>query len=165
MLPLSDWPDILARSPRLVFWWAEAHCQRNRECDIGRRKKDTRHRIDTPHKRKMSEIIWEFAGDFIKMGHTPEERESLPNAACSAWSIACNPSQLRKKNLDHYMREYRRFNPGADEEELAGVWSNMEKLIQKKLVMFPNDLRQIVGARIFKSGDKDRIEIMSARVA
>ena len=40
----------------------------------------------------------------------------------------------------------------------------MEKLIQKKLEMFPNDLRQIVGARIFKSGDKDRIEIMSARV-
>ena len=52
----------------------------------------------------------------------------------------------------------------ADEEELAGVRRNMEKLIQQKLEMFPNDLRQIVGARIFKSGDKDRIEIMSARV-
>ena len=62
------------------------------------------------------------------------------------------------------MREYRRFNPGADEEELAGVRSNVEKLIQKKLEMFPNDLCQIVGARIFKSGDKDRIEVMSARV-
>ena len=41
----------------------------------------------------------------------------------------------------------------------------MEKLIQKKLEMFPTDLRQIVGARIFKSGDKDRIEIVSARDA
>jgi len=30
--------------------------------------------------------------------------------------------------------------------------------------MFPNDLRQIVGAKIFKSAGKDRIEIMSARV-
>jgi hypothetical protein len=131
---------------------------------MGRRKKDRRRRIDTPHKRKMSEIIWEFAGDFIGMGDTPEEKHSLLNAACSAWSIACNSPELRKKNLDHYMREYRRFNPGADEEELAGVRENMEKLIQKKLEMFPNDLRQIVGARIFKSGDKDRIEIMSARV-
>jgi len=27
-----------------------------------------------------------------------------------------------------------------------------------------NDLRQIVGAKIFKAGGKDRIEIMSARV-
>jgi hypothetical protein len=131
---------------------------------MGRRKKDKRRRVDTPHKRKMSEIIWDFAGDFIRMGDTPEEKESLLNAACSSWSIACNLPEFRKKNLDHYMREYRRLNPSADEEELAGVRSNMEKLIQKKLEMFPNDLRQIVGARILKSDDKDRIEIMSARV-
>ena len=109
-------------------------------------------------------MIWEFAGDFIGMGNTPEQKESLLNAACSAWSIACNLPEFRKKNLDHYMREYQRFNPGADEEELAGVREDMEKLIQKKLEMFPNDLRQIVGARIFKSGDKDRIEVMSARI-
>jgi hypothetical protein len=131
---------------------------------MGRRKKDKRRRIDAPHKRKMSEIIWEYAGDFIRMGDTPEQKESLLNAACSAWSIACNLPEFRKKNLDHYMREYRRFNPGADEQELMGVRESMEKLIQKKLEMFPNDLCQIVGARIFKSGDKDRIEIMSARV-
>ena len=98
------------------------------------------------------------------MGSTPEEKHSLLNAACSAWSIACNSPELRRKNLDHYMREYRRFNPGADEEELAGVRENTEKLIQRKLEMFPTDLRQIVGARIYPSGGKDRIEIMSARV-
>ena len=129
-----------------------------------RKRKKERHRIDSPQKRKLSEIIWEFAGDFIRMGDTPEEKHSLLNAACSAWSIACNSPELRKKNLDHYMREYRRFNPGADEEELAGVRENMEKLIQRKLEMFPTDLRQIVGARIYPSGGKDRIEIMSARV-
>ena len=129
-----------------------------------RKKKGKRRRIDAPQNRKISEIIWEFGGDFIRMGDTPEEKHSLLNAACSAWSIACNSPELRKKNLDHYMREYRRFNPGADEEELAGVRSNMEKLIQKKLEMFPTDLRQIVGARIFKSGDKDRIEIVSAKI-
>jgi len=131
---------------------------------MGRKKKDKRRRIDTPQKRKMSEIIWEFAGDFIRMGDTPEQKQSLLNAACSAWSIACDSPEVRKKNLDHYMREYLRFNPSADEEELAGVRSNMEELIQRKLEMSPNDLRKIVGARIFPSGGKDRIEIMSARV-
>jgi len=129
-----------------------------------RKRKKERHRIDASQKRKMSEVIWDFAGDFIGMGDTPEEKHSLLNAACSAWSIACNPPEIRKEHLDHYMREYRRFNPGADEEELAGVRSNMEKLIQKKLEIFPTDLRQIVGARIIKSGSKDRIEIMSARI-
>ena len=131
---------------------------------MGRRNKGRRRRIDTTHKRKMSEILWEFAGDFIGMGDTPEQKQSLLNAACSAWSIACNLPEFRQNYLDHYMREYRRFNPGADDEELAGVRSNMEKLIQKKLEMFPNDLRQVIGARIFKSGEKDRIEIMSARM-
>ena len=131
---------------------------------MGRRKKGTRPRIDTPPRRKISEIIWEFAGDVIRAGDSPEERQSILNAACSAWSIACNPQEMRKLHLDHYLREYRRFNLSADEEQLAFVRSNMEKLIERKLEKYPTDLRQIVGARIFTSGDKDRIEIMSARV-
>ena len=131
---------------------------------MARKKKDSRCRIDIPQARKMSEVISEFAVDLIRMGDSPGEKQSLLNAACSAWSIACNLPELRKKNLDHYMREYQRFNPVADEEELAGVRSNMEKLIRKKLEMFPTDLRQIVGATIYPSGGKDRIEIVSARV-
>ena len=131
---------------------------------MGRKKNNRRRRIDAPHKRKMSELIWEFAGDFIRMGKTPEQKQSLLNAACSAWSIACNPPEARKKNLDHYMREYRRFNPHADDQELAGLRADMEMLIQQKLEMFPNDLRQIVGASIFNADGKDRVEIVSARV-
>ena len=81
----------------------------------------------------------------------------------SAWNMACNPAALGKA-LDQYMREYRRFNANADRAELAGVQSNMEKLIQKKLEMFPGDLRQIVGAQLVRVGDKDRIEAASATV-
>ena len=79
-------------------------------------------------KRKISEMIWEFAGDFIRMVKTVEDRQSLLNAACSAWNMACNPAALVKA-LDQYMREYQRFNPNADRAELAGVRGNMEKLI------------------------------------
>ena len=92
------------------------------------------------------------------MGDTLEQRQSYLNAACSAWSIACNPPEFRKKNLDHYMREYQKFNPGADQEHLAGVRGNMEKLIEVKLRMFPHDLRQVIGARIINVGGQDRIE-------
>ncbi len=38
----------------------------------------------------------------------------------------------------------------------------MEKLIEAKLKIFPNDLRQIVSARIVKVGDKERIEATAA---
>ena len=126
------------------------------------RRRDKR-RSNVQRKRKISEMIWEFAGDFIRMAKTVEDRQSLLNAACSAWNMACNPAALVKA-LDQYMREYQRFNPNADRAELAGVRGNMEKLIQKKLEMSPDDLRQIVGAQLIRVGDNDRIEVMSATV-
>jgi hypothetical protein len=133
------------------------------ECDMEPGKPHKRRRIDPPEPRKLSEIIWEYAGDFISTGDTPERRQSHLNAACNAWTIACDPPEARQKDLKRYMAEYQRFNPGADEEELAGVRIAMEKLIERKLKVFPGDLRQIVGARIFKSGEHDRVEIMSVR--
>lgn len=114
-------------------------------------------------KHKVSEMIWELAGDFIRMAETPEQRQSLLNAACSAWNMACNPSALGK-SLDQYMREYQRLNANADRAALAGVRSDMEKLIRRKLEMFPEDLRQIVGAELVRVRDKDRIETVSVTV-
>jgi hypothetical protein len=118
-----------------------------------------------PGKAKISQLVWEFAGDFIRMGGTLEERQSLLNAACSAWNIACNPPEKQKANLDHYMVEYRRYNADADEAQMAGVRSNMEKLIAKKLDTFPDDIRRIVGAQIMRSGDQERIEVASGTFA
>jgi hypothetical protein len=92
------------------------------------------------------------------MGGTLEQRESYLNAACSAWNMACNTPEVRKKHLDHYMQEFQKFNPGTDQEQLARVRSNMEKLIEVKLKIFPHDLRQVVQARIIKVGGQERIE-------
>lgn len=128
------------------------------------RKRRRRRSAGEQGKRKMSEMIWEFAGDFIRMGDTVDERESLLNAACSAWNIACNPPEVRRRNLDKYMKEYKRYNRDADQEQVEDVRSNMEKLIQKKLDIFPGELRQIVGAQIVDSGGQDRIEVMSATI-
>lgn len=97
------------------------------------------------------------------MGDTHDEKQSLLNAACSAWNLACNPPEVRQTNLDSYMKEYVRYNRSADREELDGVRDNMQKLIAQKLRLFPDDFRQIVGAQLVKSGDKDRIEVVSAR--
>ena len=128
-----------------------------------RRKKQKRQSVSSgvPGTAKMSQQVWEFAGDFIRMGKTLQDRQSLLNAACSAWNIACNPPGQRKANLDAYMAEYRRHNANDDEAEMAGVRSNMEKLIAKKSDMFPTDLRQIVGAQIVRSGDQERIDVAS----
>jgi len=39
----------------------------------------------------------EFAGDFIGFSNTLEDRQNRLNAACSAWNMACNTPELRKK--------------------------------------------------------------------
>ena len=129
-----------------------------------KKNKDRQQRSQPSARPKISQSLWEFAGEFIRIGETLEQRQSHLNAACSAWNIACNMPEVRKKNLDHYMREYRKFNPGADEEQLAGVRSNMEKLIDVKLRMFPHDLRQVVQARIINVGGQDRIEAAALRI-
>jgi hypothetical protein len=129
-----------------------------------KKNKDRQQRPQSSARPKISQSLWEFAGDFIRMGETLEHRQSYLNAVCSAWNIACNTPDVRKKHLDHYMREYQNFNSGADEEQLAGVRSDMEKLIEVKLKMFPHDLRQVVQARITKVGGQERIEAAALRV-
>jgi hypothetical protein len=113
---------------------------------------------------KISKSILDFAGDFIRLGETLEDRQNRLNAACSAWNMACNTSDLRKKHLDQYVRGYGKFNPDADAEHLANVRKDMEQLIEVKLTKFPNDLRQIVSARIMKAGNQERIEAAAARL-
>ena len=107
-----------------------------------RRKKQKRQPASPPisDKAKMPQRVWEYAGDFIRMGKTWEDRHSLLNAACSAWNISRNPPEQRKANFDHYMVEYRRHSADADAAQMAGVRSNMEKLIEKKTGDVPQRL-------------------------
>ena len=113
---------------------------------------------------KISQSLLEFAGDFIRMGDTLGERQNRLNAACSAWNMACNTPELRKKHLDQYVRGYSEFNHDTDAEHLANIRKDMETLIEAKLNMFPHDLRQVVQARIINVGGQDRVEAAAMRV-
>jgi hypothetical protein len=115
-------------------------------------------------KPKISQSILEFAGEFIRMGETLEDRQNRVNAACSAWNMACNTPELREKHLLQYVKGYGKFNPDADAEQLADVRHDMEKLIERKIKMFPNDLRQVIGARIISEGGKERVEAVAATI-
>jgi hypothetical protein len=117
---------------------------------------------DPSTKRKMSEMISEMAGTFIGVGKTPEEKESRLTAACSAWNMACGSPDVRRRQLEQYLEGYQRFNPATSPSDLAGIRSDMESLIGRKLELFPKDQRQIVGARVVMVGDDFRIEVASA---
>ncbi len=122
------------------------------------------HRTDlSGSTQKVSDMVWEFAGQFIGGGETPEDKQDRLNAACSAWNIACNPPEARKRLLNQYVESYRSYNPEANDEQISDVRRVMEKLIQNKLSLFPAVHKQIVGAQMTQVAGKDRIDIVSAR--
>ena len=119
---------------------------------------------DPSAKRKMSEMISELAAHFIGLGKTPGEKQNRLNAVCNAWNSACVSPKRRRRQLDQYIEGYRRFNPAVSPNDLAAIRKDLESLVKRKLRMFPDDRRQIVGARIVMGEDGFRIEVASGNL-
>lgn len=116
--------------------------------------------VNTSPKIRMSELIAEYASDYINMGENTEERQSLLNSACSAWNVAALPEHLRQEALRHNIEEYKRLNPGIDDAD--NFIHDMQLLIQKKLQMFPKVNKVIVDAFIEPINDTQyRINVVS----
>jgi len=109
----------------------------------------------------ISQMIFDFAGDFIGMGDTIEQKQSHLNAACSAWNIAILPKHERKKALKKYLNEYKNANP--TDNSMNHVRHDMELLIKAKIKMFPNIKKPIVNAQIQQEGDQYKILAASLR--
>src|ERR1022692_3626578 len=88
--------------------------------------------------------------------------EGRLTAACSAWNMSCGSPEIRRQQLEQYLEGYQRFNPATSPSDLAGIRSDMESLMGRKLEMFPLDQRQIVSAKVVMVGDDYRIEVASA---
>jgi len=116
--------------------------------------------INTSPEIKMSELIGEYASDYINMGETTDERQSYLNSACNAWNIAVLPEHLREEALRRSIEEYKRINPGIDDAD--NLAHDLRKLIQKKLQMFPGVKKVIIDASIEPISDtKYRILVAS----
>ena len=113
---------------------------------IKKRIKKSKLISNTSPKVKISELIQEYASDYINMGGNIAERQSYLNGACSAWNIAVLPEHLREKALRRNLEEYKRINPGIDDEE--DFLHDMRLLVKKKVQMFPDVKKVIVNAFI-----------------
>jgi len=71
-------------------------------------------------------MVLDFAGDFLRLGKTPDDRRNLLRSACSAWNVACAPEEARAELLDQFLANHRKLNPGRDAGELQGVLQDME---------------------------------------
>ncbi len=112
---------------------------------------------------KISEMVLDFAGDYLRLGETPDNRRNLLRSACTAWNIACASEEGRKELLDQFLANYRRLNPAADVEECRGVRQDMELLIQEKLKKYRTVIIQIVDCELTVVDGKDHILVASFR--
>jgi len=116
---------------------------------------------DQATNRKISEKISEMAAGFI-VGDAIAERQNRLNAACSAWNIACRSPDVRLRQLGQYMESYRQFSPSTSPDNIANIRKDMETLIERKLKMFPDDVRQIVSATVVMVENGYRIQVVAA---
>src|SRR6266496_612955 len=108
--------------------------------------------------RKVSEMVLDFAGDFIGAGKTPDERQHRLTSACTAWNYACVPEKVTAELLDKYVVEYRKWNPDANAEECRKIRQVMEELMK-----YPRVIKQIISCELTVVDGQDHIFVASTR--
>jgi hypothetical protein len=123
-------------------------------------KKRKHNKIGASSPTKVSEMIEQFATNYISMGETDEERQNYLNSACTAWNIAVLPEHARESAIRHVVEDYKRHNFGVDDAE--DYSRNLRTLIVEKLGMFPDAKMTIVQASLEHIGDKKyRLNVVS----
>jgi hypothetical protein len=123
---------------------------------IFRRKKAKR--------KKISEMVLDFAGDYITMGEDIEDKQQYLNSAVSAWNIACLDEKDRKRSIKKYMAEYRRINPTQSKQDFLDVEENLRLLIKQKEKLYPEVRIQILDAQIQEIDGKNHVTVASLNI-
>jgi len=108
---------------------------------------------------KISEIIINYASDYIRLGDTIDQKQSYLNGACAAWNISLLPAAKRKEAVDKFIAQYEAVNPDVDDVE--NVRHDIELLIKEKLRLYPNEKRAITKAEFVEEAGNERIIVAS----
>ena len=126
-------------------------------------KKNLKKKSCNTKKRKVSQMVIDFAYDFISMGgDSIEVKQSYLNAACIAWNISILPDALHKAHIERFIEEYQELNPKAGDTD--NLRHDMKLLIKEKLRLYPNEKIAIVNAEIIDKNGEDRIIVYSKAI-
>lgn len=110
---------------------------------------------------KISEMLLNFAGNYISMGEDIEEKQQYLNGVVSAWNIACLNEKDRERSIKKYMSEYRKLNPSQSKRDFRDVEENLRLLIKEKEKFYPEVRIQIVNAHIQEVDGKIHVTVAS----
>jgi hypothetical protein len=115
-------------------------------------------------RKKISEMVLDFAGDYIAMGEDIEEKQQYLNSAVSAWNIACLDEKARKRSIKKYMAEYRKLNPTHSRRDFRDVEEDLRLLVKQKEKLYPEVRCQIVDAHIQEINGKNHVTVASLNI-
>jgi hypothetical protein len=107
----------------------------------------------------MSEIISEFAADFLSGGRDIYEKQNFLNCACTAWNISLFPEEIIEEKINSVVAEYEKNNPNLKDSD--NYRHNLKQLIERKFELYSEVRRSIIEAYIEDDNDKNRITVVS----
>lgn len=107
----------------------------------------------------MSEILLEYASDYIGMGVTLEEKGHYLNSAIMAWNLSLFPEGEREKQKQATLKRLEELTPGSKNLEI--LKHNLAILIKKKLTQFPEIKELILNAEISIVDGKECLYVAS----
>ena len=107
----------------------------------------------------MSEILLEYASDYIGMGVTLEEKGHYLNSAILAWNLSLLPEGEREKQKQASLKKLEALNPGSKNVEI--LKHNLAILVEKKLTEFPEIKKLILSADISIVDGKESLCVAS----
>jgi hypothetical protein len=114
--------------------------------------------------RKISEMVLNFAGDYIAMGDDIEDKQQYLNGAVSAWNIACLDEKARRRSIKKYMAQYRKLNPTQSKRDFRDVEEDLRLLIKQKEKLYPEVRVQIADAQIKEINGKIHVTVASLNI-
>ncbi len=121
-------------------------------------------RTKKPKMKKISEMVLDFAGDYIAMGDDIQDKQQYLNSAVSAWNIACLDEKARKRSIKKYMAEYRKLNPTQSKQDFRDAEEDLRLLIKQKEKLYPEVQVQIVNAHIQEIDGKNHMTVASLNI-
>lgn len=106
-----------------------------------------------------SEMLVRWAGEFIALAADPQEKKGRLGFAINAWNLACMPNREREQAVVRFLAKLREINPSGPHQAMK---HDLDTLITSKLLMFPDQQRQFLSARIDQNAQgKDEITVVS----
>ena len=104
---------------------------------------------------KMSEIILDFAEPFLEF---VDNEKAILTLAMAAWNIAIFPEEDRDAKIDELVIK---CFPQDDPQPLEVIKAVVGRLITRKLKLYPDNKRILLGYEFIESGNRRMLNVMS----